>query len=277
MALVKADGPKKIKIWADSTRKNAPESLVWDFSKNQSPPEALWVEGLKKSATLRDVRLDLTYNGPTNGVDSAFATVDDIDLDAISPKNISGKLIPEKNEMDPGLFLMVNDDFDGELKDSQGNPLPDNSDDKINGKKDKKDMANLMLRKLMKNLPAGGKVFIKKMNQSGDGEVRIFETDSTVLLDTSKHTSIDETKAKAIFTALKTGKLAYWMEGLESGTLTIVMEYKLANGETVGSDEIKVTVLKVDLISTDLDGTLEECKEETPGAYIHFNIDKMKK
>ena len=152
VTLVKAKGPKKIKIWADSTRKNAPESLVWDFSKNQSPPEALWVEGVKKSSSMRDVRLDLTYNGPTNGVDSAFATVDDIDLDAISPKNTSEKLIPEKNEMDPGLFLMVNDDFDGKLKDADGNPLPDYSDEKINGTADRNDMANLILRKLMKNL-----------------------------------------------------------------------------------------------------------------------------
>ena len=62
-----------------------------------------------------------------------------------------------------------------------------------------------------------------------------------------------------------------WVEGIGLSStprdITLALEY--AGFE----DRIKATVVKVNLTSTDLYGTVPESNEETPGAFIHFNLD----
>jgi len=73
-----------------------------------------------------------------------------------------------------------------------------------------------------------------------------------------------------------------WVEGATAGTsdLTLTLTYRQLwfpeppiPTSVSASDKVKVTVVEVNLTATDLDGTVAEDKEESPGAFVHYNVD----
>ncbi len=58
--------------------------------------------------------------------------------------------------------------------------------------------------------------------------------------------------------------------GVRDVTLQLEYGYWM---DTVTSDNINITVVKINLSATDLGGTVTEENEENPGAYVHYNVD----
>ena len=61
-----------------------------------------------------------------------------------------------------------------------------------------------------------------------------------------------------------------YVEGIAPGSNTLSWSY---SEQTKCTDQINVTILKVDLSATDLDGAVADATEETTGAYVYWNLD----
>lgn len=62
------------------------------------------------------------------------------------------------------------------------------------------------------------------------------------------------------------------IQGMLISALVIIATYISAYGFTVNLEK-EFTVFRINLKAVDLDGIVDENKEENPGAYIHYNID----
>lgn len=69
---------------------------------------------------------------------------------------------------------------------------------------------------------------------------------------------------------------ALYVEGIDASAAVrdvhLCLRYTAASGQYV-DDNIRLTILKVDLSATDLDEAVADATEETTGAYVHWNLD----
>jgi protein-arginine deiminase len=144
----------------------------------------------------------------------------DIDLDGDTDRDgvVCGTRAEEDLEGKNSVLVINNCDRDGPPS-ASGKPNPDNQDDVINGRNDRKDLEPIYLRKLPK-LPAG-KISLRLKTQSSDdvGEknrVRIFKCDGTMILGPS--TTKTYVLSDADTTALMKDDLKFLVEGLAFAT-----------------------------------------------------------
>jgi len=151
-----------------------------------------------------------------------------------------------------GGFIGLNDD------DDNNNGIPDcNEGGPVINEND------LKLITLAYVFPGSGNVTLKAL--AGGEKIRIWE---------SPIKEGNSVSLPATFPGIPSSKSLY-VEGIQTSLtprdITLALEYPIG-GKTF-YDKIKATVVKVNLTSTDLYGTVPEPNEETPGAFIHFNLD----
>lgn len=290
-----------VRFWKDNEKKEAYTSLLWDFSNPATnPPDSdkaivpdkIYMEGITVSGNANDIILTLFATAPVGSTsDVANLTVLEADMTIVECAENGAKSISEVEEESVGAYIPLNEDYDGKLTDKDGNLLPDNSDDKINGSVDQRDVATLTLWQIaINNMPNGYKVDLYKAE--GDGHIKIFEDADTLLIDTSiKPQSGDEpdqnastvsnrlteAQQKALYTSLISGNVTYYVEGTVAGTIKLRMDIIDTDGKVVANDVIRLNVSRPFGLTVDSnnDGSInaldEAVEEQAPGAVISVN------
>jgi hypothetical protein len=183
------------------------------------------------------------------------AGVVDIDMEAYP----GGQALAEAGEVDPGMFVTVNDN------DSDGDGTVDLNDEDVPSDPD-------IVKLKLSMTPAGG--------VSGQEEVSLAwttEDNHVEVYGEDEGGGPDKEDALSSGVEFPVGDLPcnVYVEGLSAtdGLRDLVFVADTTCAGLQMEDRIRATVIDVDLSVSDLDGSVAEQDEEDPGAFVHENID----
>ncbi len=117
-------------------------------------------------------------------------------------------------------------------------------------------------------------IYIRKVEPStrfGNAGVQIWRSNNNLKMWTSP-AKTSKIMNGISFSSSQLPKTIY-VEGISPGTTYIRAQYTPPSGNGTAEDKVKITVIKVDLTATDLDGAVADATEATTGAYVHWNLD----
>lgn len=253
-----AQGGDKVRVWEPAAGNANLKGGVVNSKSYQAAdlPKKLWVEGIKASGALRDVRLEVKDDD--SGCTSVLlVTVVEVDLKASMHDRSGGYVsVPEADEEKRGAFVAVNtddDNADGTL-DVDQRPVP--------GEKNL-----LRLDVDIQPKPASGIVTVQAT--AGADKVRAW-------LEPTKGTALD--LSGGIRVSASALPKTYWIEAAgPSGNLRDVELTGRCDQPKPCDDKVKVTAVQLHLqTDLDMDGTIDRNDwplERKRGAYVVVNND----
>jgi len=252
-----------LRFWEAPTKGTNPMTqATWDLSEGPFP-QSLWVEAYLVNTEYPISGLQLSYLHPTMGytVDSDGVVFNPVEV------RLSMDGVTEDKEEFPGNFIGLNDDDDDD------NGMLDYMDDENDDSSAEDDMLKIFLHDVNPSNNLSGTMTFDE--SSAGSKVTVWKPDYEDPYNKKKFERI--TLPETFDTPHEGGQIPwFYVEGISHSTSPRDVEFSLSytlGGKTF-KDVINLTVVRVNLKATDLDGNVVSNQyEEDPGVDLHFNID----
>ncbi len=297
-------GFDKIRVYTDPQKgagtlllDNATRSVNWvltgvparqDFA--EAVNKGLWVEGLALTDFQDEAQLRLTYDDGVVSTDDVHITVIgmvDIDVDTNHDSTID-----DGNDMNndasetsedriennaPGRMVMLNvddDDANGVADNRGGDALTIQANDAD-------DLLDLILREVPANMNHNGHSIRLFVDPADEHKIRIFNDAMPAVIVMGKDAGgvgVDTNTYPVPWAGIGAGELTYKIEGVETGTVTLKIEYIDGVPAVIDEDILQIHVANIDIdADLDFDGNKNDTDEDLegvlPGLILPVNED----